>query len=235
MDGLWQRAVVDPLVRLWEQTLNYLPSLLEALVVLAAGWLAALVVKQVVWRGLRAAQFDRLAERMGFSGVIDRVGLYRGSSYAMAQLAQGFLLLLTLLLVLNALGPTGSDLVMRFFLYLPNLLIAAVILVVGGLAAGFFGRGALIAAVNARLQSARLLAGAVRAFIWMLAIIVALEHVGIGRTTVLITFGVLFGGLITAVAIAFGLAGKEMAREALEGLLKRRTREEEEEEGVRHL
>ena len=235
MDGLWQRAVVDPLLRLWEQTLNYLPSLLEALVVLAAGGLVALVVKQIVWRGLRAVQFDRLAERAGFAPVLDRVGLYRGSSYAVAQLAQGFLLLLTLLLVLNALGPSGSDLVMRFFLYLPNLFIAAVILVVGGMAAGFFSRGALIAAVNARLASARLLAGAVRAFIWMLAIIVALEHIGIGRTTVLITFGVLFGGLITAVAVAFGLAGKELAREALEGLLKRRTREEEEEEGVHHL
>jgi hypothetical protein len=234
MDGLWQRLVVDPLVRLWEQTLNYLPNVLEALVVLAVGGLAALVVKQLVWRGLRAAQFDRLAERMGFAAALDPVGLYRGSSYAVAQLAQGFLLLLTLLLVLNALGPTGSDLVMRFFLYLPNLLIAAVILVVGGMAAGFFGRGALIAAVNARLESARLLAGAVRAFIWMLAIIVALEHIGIGRTTVLITFGVLFGGLITAVAVAFGLAGKELAREALEGLLKRRAREEEE-QGVRHL
>ena len=235
MDGLWQRAVVEPLLRLWEQTLNYLPSLLEALVVLAAGGLVALVVKQIVWRGLRAVQFDRLAERAGFAPVLDRVGLYRGSSYAVAQLAQGFLLLLTLLLVLNALGPSGSDLVMRFFLYLPNLFIAAVILVVGGMAAGFFSRGALIAAVNARLNSARLLAGAVRAFIWMLAIIVALEHIGIGRTTVLITFGVLFGGLITAVAVAFGLAGKELAREALEGLLKRRTREEEEEEGVHHL
>jgi len=235
MDGLWQRAVVEPLLRLWEQTLNYLPSLLEALVVLAAGGLVALVVKQIVWRGLRAVQFDRLAERAGFAPVLDRVGLYRGSSYAVAQLAQGFLLLLTLLLVLNALGPSGSDLVMRFFLYLPNLFIAAVILVVGGMAAGFFSRGALIAAVNARLASARLLAGAVRAFIWMLAIIVALEHIGIGRTTVLITFGVLFGGLITAVAVAFGLAGKELAREALEGLLKRRTREEEEEEGVHHL
>ncbi|MCI0355502.1 MAG: hypothetical protein L0099_10760, partial [Acidobacteria bacterium] len=123
MDGLWQRAVVDPLVRLWEQTLNYLPSLLEALIVLAAGWLASLMVKQIVWRGLRALQFDRLADRMGVAPVLDRVGLYRGSSYAVAQLAQGFLLLLTLLLVLNALGPTGSDLVMRFFLHLPDLLI----------------------------------------------------------------------------------------------------------------
>ncbi|HXE76014.1 MAG TPA: hypothetical protein VNN18_10320 [Candidatus Xenobia bacterium] len=234
MDNLWDRIIAEPLARLWEQTLNYLPTLFEAALVLLVGVLLALIVKEVVWRGLRLLRFDRLADRLGAAPVLDRVGLYRGSSYAAGQLAEGFVLLVTMLLVLNALGPAGSELVMRFFLYLPNLLIAAVILVVGGVAAGFFGRGALIAAVNARLESARLLAGAVRAFIWLLTIIVVLEQVGIGRTTVMITFGVLFGGLVTAVAVAFGLAGKELAREALTSLLKKREREEEE-EGVHHL
>ena len=234
MNELWQRAVAAPMARLWEQTLNYLPNLFEALMVLVVGALVALLAKQIVWRGLRLLHFDRLADRMGMAPMLDRVGFYRGSSYAAGQLAEGFVLLVTLLLVLNAMGPAGSELVMRFFLTLPSLLIAILILVVGGVAAAFFSRGTLIAAVNARLESARLLAGAVRAFIWMLAIIAALEHVGIGRTTVLITFGVLFGGLVTAVAVAFGLAGKDLAREALASLLKRRQREEEE-EGVHHL
>ncbi len=234
MDGLWQRAVAEPLARLWEQALNYLPSLFEALMVLLVGVLVALLAKQIVWRGLQLLRFDRLADRMGVAPMLDRVGFHRGSSYAAGQLAEGFVLLVTLLLVLNAVGPAGSELVMRFFLTLPALLIAILILVVGGVAAAFFSRGTLIAAVNARLESAPLLAGGVRAFIWMLAIIAALEHVGIGRTTVLITFGVLFGGLVTAVAVAFGLAGKELAREALNSLLKRRQHEEEE-EGVHHL
>ncbi len=234
MDELWQRIVAAPLARLGEQTLNYLPTLFEATLVLLIGVLLALLAKEVVWRGLRLLRFDRLTDRLGAAPVLDRVGLHRGSAYAAGQLAEGFVLLVTMLLVLNALGPAGSELVMRFFLFLPNLLIAAVILVVGGVAAGFFGRGALIAAVNARLESARLLAGAVRAFIWLLTIIVVLEQIGIGRATVMITFGVLFGGLITAVAVAFGLAGKELAREALASLLKRRQREEEE-EGVHHL
>lgn len=234
MDGLWSRIVIEPLARLWEQTLNYLPNLTEATLVLLIGVLLALIVKEVVWRGLQLLRFDRLADRLGAAPVLDRVGLHRGSAYAAGQLAEGFVLLVTMLLVLNALGPAGSELVTRFFLFLPNLLIGAVILVVGGVAASFFGRGALIAAVNARLESARLLAGAVRAFIWLLTIIVVLEQIGIGRTTVMITFGVLFGGLVTAVAVAFGLAGKELAREALASLLKRRQREEEE-EGVHHL
>ncbi len=234
MFELWQRAVGEPLARLWGQTLSYLPTLLEAALVLLIGVLVALLAKQVVWRGLRLLRFDRLTDQLGAAPVLDRVGLHRGSSYAAGQLVEGFVLLITMLLVLNALGPAGSELVRRFFLFLPSLLIAVVILVVGGVAAAFFGRGALIAAVNARLESARLLAGAVRAFIWLLTIIVVLEQIGIGRATVMITFGVLFGGLVTAVAVAFGLAGKELAREALTSLLKKREREEEE-EGVHHL
>ncbi|MBI2956813.1 MAG: hypothetical protein HYY26_05835 [Acidobacteria bacterium] len=237
-EGLWQRAVVEPLQQLWWQIVGYLSHLSTAIVLLLLGLVAAWLAKQVVYRSLRAVRFDRGAERMGLAAVIERVGLYRGSSYAVAQCVQAFVLLLTALLVLNALGPTGSDLVLRFFNYLPDLLVAGVILVVGGLAAAFFGRGTLIAAVNARLESARLLAGGVRLFIWLLALIVAFEHLGIGQTTLAIAFGVLFGGIVTALAIAFGLAGKDLARQALESLVRRGTREEEEEEeeeGVRHL
>lgn len=234
MNELWQRAVREPLDQLWNQVMSYLPQVSAALVVLVVGAVAGWVVKQVVFRGLRLLRFDRLAERMGLAAVIERVGLYRGSSYVVGQFAGGLVLLVSLLLALNALGPAGSDLVLRFFVYLPHLLTAVLILVVGGLAAAFFGRGTLIAAVNARLASARLLAGAVRLFIWLLAIVVALEHLGIGRTTLAIAFGVVFGGLVAGVAIAFGIAGKDLARQALESLV-RRGLQAEEDEGVRHL
>jgi len=234
MNEFFERAVLEPLRQLWWQTMDYVPHLFTALVLLVLGLAAAWLAKQTVWRGLRALRFDRLAERLGLAEVIERIGLHRGSAYVAGQLVQGLLLLLTLLLTLNALGPAGSDLVLRFFLYLPHLLMATVILVVGGLAAAFFGRGVLITAVNAQLPSARLLAGAVRLFIWLLAFIIAFEHLGIGRTTLAITFGVVFGGIVAGLAIAFGLAGKELAREALESLLKRGARKEED-EGVRHL
>ncbi|MFQ5663381.1 MAG: hypothetical protein ACE5HL_06090 [Terriglobia bacterium] len=234
MSEFWQVVVVAPLKQLWEQVVGYLPQVSAAVAVLIVGLLGAWLAKQIVYRSLRVLRFDQLAERMGLAALIDRVGLYRGSSHVIGQLVQGLLLLVTLLLALNALGPAGSDLVLRFFVYLPKLLTAALILVVGGLAAAFFSRGTLIAAVNARLVSARLLAGAVRVFIWLLAVIVTLEHLGIGRTTLAITFGVVFGGIVTGLAIAFGLAGRDFAKLALDSLLKRGAREERE-PGVRHL
>jgi len=234
MNEFWQRAVVEPLNQLRQQVMDYLPQLSAAVVVLLVAAVAGWVVKQVVYHGLRLARFDRLAERLGLAAVVERVGVSRGTSYVVGQCAGGLVLLFGVFLALNTLGPAGSDLVLRFFVYLPHLLTAALILVVGGLAASFFARGALIAAVNAQLASARLLAAAVRVFIWLLAIIVACEHLGIGRTTLAITFGVVFGGIVTGLAIAFGLAGKDLAREALESLLKRGAREDEH-EGVRHL
>lgn len=234
MDEFLQLTIVGPLQQLWEQTLHYLPNVFTSLVVLVAGVLVALLARVLVSRGLRAAGFDNAAERLGLASAFETVGFYRGSSYAMGQCAQGFVLLVTLLLVLNALGPAGSDLVLRFFVYLPHVLVSLVILFVGRLAAGFFGRAALLAAVNARMPNARLVAGAVRVLIWLLAIAVALEHLGIGRTTVAITFGVIFGGIVAGLAVAFGLAGRDLARQALESWLKPRPREDEEEE-VRHL
>lgn len=234
MSELWQEAVVAPLRQLWEQVVGYLPQVSVAVAVVLVGAVVGWVTKQIVYRGLRLMRFDELANRLGLAAVIERVGLYRGSSYVVGQFAGGFVFLLALLLALNALGPAGSNLVLRFFLFLPHLLTALLILVVGGLSAAFFGRGALIAAVNAQLVSARLLAGAVRLFIWLLAVIIALEHLGIGRTTLAITFGVVFGGIVAGLAIAFGLAGKDLAKQSLDSLLKRGPREEGE-QGVRHL
>jgi len=234
MNEFWQRAVLEPLQQLWEQVVNYLPQVSAAVTVLVAAAVAGWVVKQVVYRGLRLVRFDRLADRLGFSAVTEQVGFSRGSSYVVGQCAGGLVLVVGLLLALNALGPAGSDLVLRFFVFLPHLLTAALILVVGGIAAGFFARGALIAAVNAQLAGARLLAGGVRLFIWLLAVIVAMEHIEIGGATLAITFGVIFGGIVAGLAIAFGIAGQDLAREALNSLLKRGAREEEE-TGVRHL
>ncbi|MFQ5778386.1 MAG: hypothetical protein ACE5IP_10310 [Terriglobia bacterium] len=234
MEGLWQKAVVEPLQQMWQQLLTDLPNLLAALVVLVVGFTLAWMGKQVVYRSLRLLKFDRGAQRMGLATVVEQLGFSRGSSYVAGQFVQGLLLLLTVLSALNVLGPAGTDLVHQFFLYMPRLLTGALILVVGGLAAGFFGRATLLAGVNAQLPFARLLAGGVRLLIWVLVAIVVLEHLGIGRTTLAVTFGVLFGGLVTGLAIAFGLAGKELAKQALERLLKREPGKPED-EGVRHL
>ena len=127
------------------------------------------------------------------------------------------------------------SLVSSTFFYLPQLLIAVALLAIGSLVTGFVRRTVLIAAVNAGLPSARPLAGGVQAAIYAVVLAMALEHLGVGRQIIMISFAILFGGLVLALALSFGLAGRELARELLENTLRRRPPDERRENTLRHL
>jgi hypothetical protein len=104
----------------------------------------------------------------------------------------------------------------------PDPLFAAVlIVVVGWIIANFIGQGILIAAVNAGLPEARLLARAAHWAVLLFAIATALTHLGIGKEMVLVAFGITFGGLVLALALAFGLGGRAIAAELLSRRLRR--------------
>src|SRR6266446_3644033 len=128
-------------------------------------------------------------------------------------------------------APGATSMLMRF---LPRLLSALLILVVGWLAANFLGQAMLITAVNAGVLQARLLARTTRWVVLLFAVATALVEIGIGRDMVLIAFGVLFGGLVLALALAFGLGGRHLAREILERSY-RREREPAPQDSITHL
>ena len=128
-------------------------------------------------------------------------------------------------------APGATSMLMRF---LPRLLSALLIVVVGWLAANFLGQAVLITAVNAGILQARLLARTSRWVVLLFAVATALVEIGIGRDMVLIAFGVLFGGLVLALALAFGLGGRHLAREILERG-RRRDREPVRQDSITHL
>ncbi len=105
--------------------------------------------------------------------------------------------------------------------FLPPLFAATLILLVGWLVANFLSQGVLIAAVNARLPEARLVARGVYWSVLLFAAATALTHIGIGKEMVLVAFGVTFGGVVFALALAFGLGGRAIARDILERRLRR--------------
>jgi len=107
------------------------------------------------------------------------------------------------------------------FAFVPPLFAAVLILIVGWLVANFLSQGLLIAAVNRGLPEARLLARAVHWGVLLFAAATALTHLGIAKEMVLVAFGITFGGLVFALALAFGLGGRHLARELLERRLRR--------------
>jgi small-conductance mechanosensitive channel len=140
------------------------------------------------------------------------------------EVVQGLIVLTALLAGLNALGtPLTRNLVEQTFYYLPHLLAAVLILIMGVLVSRFLGRSVLIAAVNEKLPSARLLAGLTRFFVVVVTVVAALDELGISRTTIIVTFAITFGGLVTAAAIALGLGARDLARDLLLSQFKPKT------------
>ena len=234
MQGLFERAFIEPFHRLAEQLKVVLPGLMTVVVILVAGGAVAYLIRGTVYWVLRKAHFDRLAARTGWAEAIERTRIFRSASDFGARVAQGTVWLLIVLFALSAVGsPLTEDLVMRFFRFVPDLMTAILVLLLGSVISKFLARSTLLAAVNAQWAGARLLAGGVRVLVMSLAVVIALEQIRIGRTALLASFAILFAGIVMAAAISFGLAGRELAREWLERQM--RTRAAEEEEVFRHL
>ncbi len=235
MTDFWQKGILDPLGRFRDDVLSLLPDLLQSLVIVLIGLLVAWLLKEIIYRLLRLLTFDRLCARLGITTAVERVGAFRSPSYLAGQAVQWFIIVLALLTGLSALETEVSDkLLVQFLAYLPNLIVAGFILVLGAIASRFLGRAVLLAAVNAQMRAASLAAGTVRFLVMSLATVAALEHLGIGRTTVLVAFGAVFGGVVLALAMAFGLGGRDLARELLEGQLRKHMPKDQEDQ-IRHL
>jgi hypothetical protein len=210
------------------------PRLLAMTVILVVGFVVAGLVRYALRFGLRRLGFDRFAERAGLALALRKLGFAGQPSGA---LAAGTAFLVLAFFVLLALGSLdlrlARELVSQAFSYLPQVLVAVALLVLGAVVAGFVRRGVLIAAVNAGLPSARLLAGFAQSALLILFGAMALEHLGVGRQIILVSFTILFGGVVFALSLAFGLAGRDLARELLERLA--RKGEPPREDPLRHL
>jgi small-conductance mechanosensitive channel len=235
MSAFWEQTIISPLRELGHQAVTTLSSLIGILILILVGLVLGWLAKEVVFRVLRTLRFDRLCDRMGVAYVVERTGLSRSCSYLAGQIVQWLILLTALLAGLTALGtPMTRNLVERFFLYVPHFFAALLVLLVGALISRFLSRSVLIAAVNANMPSARLLAGLTRFFVLALTVVAALDELGISRTTIIVTFAILFGGLVAASAIALGLGARELARDLLLSQFRKKP-EDQVEDTIHHL
>jgi hypothetical protein len=234
MQALVDRGFVEPFHRLAGQFSRVTPAVVSVLAILVLGAVIAWVARWVVYRLLVAVRFDRLLGHTGMAGTIERTRIFRSPAEFGARLVVGVLWLLIVLLALNAADTRlTQEVVTRFVAYVPDLVTAALVLLLGSVVSKFLARSALLAAVNAQWSAARLLAGGVRVLVMSLAVVVALEQLRIGRTALLVTFAILFAGVVMAGAIAFGLGARDLAREWLRAKLSSRAPDEE--EIFRHL
>jgi hypothetical protein len=196
--------------------LQFLPRLLAALLILVFGWLCATLLRAMTRRALSWARFDRIMERAGGGDLLKRTGL--GRPHALVGTAVYWLTWVAILLAaMKVLRISGTEtLVADFVRLLPSVGVAFVVFIIGFALASVAWRVALLAAVNARLNSAKLLAAVVRGLVLVASFAMAFEQLNIGRGVLHTTFAIVFGALMLAVAIAFGLGGRHAARRFVE-------------------
>jgi hypothetical protein len=236
MSEIWRTAIVASFNKFLGKVATFLPNLLAMITILIIGFITAWVIKTILLRFLKAIQLDRVSERWGLTHVLSRGGM----AYSPASLVSRFffwvIVLVTLILGINALEVAATqNFIAKFFNYLPNLFAAILILIVGYLIAIFLGQAALIAAVNAQMESAKLLSRSVRWFIIILSLTMALYHLGIAEKVIVAAFSITFGGIVLALAIAFGWGGRELAKDFLERLYLKKKEEDGDHNHLSHL
>lgn len=234
MITLMTATMWDPLTRFLERGQSLLPVLFAIAVVLLVGLLVAWFAELLIRWVLRGVGFDRIARRPGVSDSMRRAGLRHQPSVLVGQLFRWVVVILTLIGALSILSAEATDVVIRAMVtYMPRLVAGLLLLVAGYAVSTFAGRSVLIWSVNAQVHGARWLAGGVRVLVGVFFAALALENLGFGRDIALVVLAILLGGGVFAAALAYGLAGKDLARQSLE----RMTREAhgEDQETLSHL
>ncbi len=228
MGEIWKSAISESFNKFLSKVLTFLPNLLAMITILVIGFLIAWIFKILILRFLKAIQFDKVSERWGLTHILSEGGMTYSPASLLSRSFYWVIILISLILGINALEVAATqNLIAQFFNYLPNLFAAVIILVIGYLIAIFLGEATLIAAVNAQMDSARFISRTIRWFIIILALTMALYHLRIAEKVIIAAFSITFGGIVLALAIAFGWGGRELAKEFLEKLYKKRGRGEE--------
>ncbi|HLC40118.1 MAG TPA: hypothetical protein VJO34_00650 [Methylomirabilota bacterium] len=235
MTAFWESVVIEALRGVGMKLGQVLPNLAMTVVLLVLGLLIGGVVKIVLRRLLRAFRFDQRCQGWGITQAVRRAGIGREPADIVSLVTfWGIFVIFATMAVDLLWRPQDAGAAGVLVMFLPHLFAAVLILVIGWLLANFLAQGVLIASVNSGIPEARLLARAVRWGVLLFTFATALTQLGIGKEMVLIAFGITFGGLIFALALAFGLGGRRLAREILERRL-RRGREPHPSETLSHL
>jgi hypothetical protein len=208
---------MEPLRELARQLGFFLPRILLALLVLVAGWLLAKVVRLAVVKALRAINFHVLTERAGVDNFLQQGGTERDTSDFVGLIAYWLVILAALVVAFNTLALTQvTDLLMIVVLFLPRLLVALLVVVFGAYFGRFVGNAVRTHLRGSGIADADLIGRVVQWVVLAFVVLLAIDHLDIGGGLIQQTFLILLTGIVLALALAFGLGGRDRAARLLE-------------------
>jgi small-conductance mechanosensitive channel len=214
----WGEALLTSVASALALFFAAIPKVIGFLVIVIIGWLIASAIAGAVAALLRAVKFNDLAQRSGFTGFVQKMGIRKDAAGFLADLAKWFVRLIVLVTAFDALGlPAVSQVLQQLLLWLPNLVVALVILVIAGLAANALAGLVRGASAEAGLGNPELLANIAKVAVWAFAVVVAVNQIGVATALVNTLFMATVGALALALGLAFGLGGRETAGQIVAG------------------
>jgi hypothetical protein len=194
------------------QLADYVPALIGALVVLFAGYLLAKLIERGTDHLLARLGLNRWLERGGVLDAVERTGWRRAPSRLVATIVFWFVMFSVILLAANALGLSSlASVFSELVSYIPSV-IAAVVIVLIGIVLGEFVDGLIMASAGG-IHGGPTLARVGRGGVIVLAIVMALQELGVASEIVTVAFAIVFGAVALAFALSFGLGNRELAAE----------------------
>jgi hypothetical protein len=210
-------VALDTMQTFWQQLIQFLPTFIAALVVLVAGWLLAKVVAYGVVKGLKLVNFSTLTDRAGIDKFLKQGGIKKTTIDIIGMLIYWLIMLATWLVAFNMLGLTAvSDLVSRLTQFIPHVIVAILILTIGLYFARFISESVVAYGKNVGMEDAEIMGRLTRYSIMVFVIIIALGQMNIGEAILYPAFLILFGGIVLALALAFGIGGQKWAAGQIE-------------------
>ena len=195
-----------------------IPNIIGFILIALIGWIISGIIAGVVATILRKVKFNEIAQRAGITGFVKNMGLQTDPSGVVANIVKWFIRLIALVAAFDALGlPAVSGVIQQFLLWIPNLLVALIVLVIAGLVATALGDLVRGATAQAGLGNPGMLSGIARIAVWGFAIIIAVNQIGIASTLINILFMGFVGALALALGLSFGLGGHETAGQIVQG------------------
>lgn len=218
----WSDVLTASFQDLWMGLVSFVPKLVVAVIIFMVGWFLAAFLGKVISQAIKAVKLDKALQATGLEGTLSKAGFRLDSGAFLGGLVKWFIIVVVLVATLDVLGLSQvneflSGVVLS---YLPNVIVAALILIVATVLADAMQKVIVGSAKATGVASSGFLGAVAKWAIWVFAILAALYQLGVAGVFAQTLFTGIIAMLVIAGGLAFGLGGKEMAARSLEKLSK---------------